>query len=48
MRFLMIAAAATLLLLPVTAPANACEGAKPLAPGRPTEYSAETAKKTRR
>jgi hypothetical protein len=45
MRFLMIAAAATLLMLPVTRQANACEGATPLAQVTTTEYSAETDKK---
>jgi len=37
MRFLIIAAAATLLMLPVTRQANACEGATPLAQVTTTE-----------
>ena len=45
MRILLIAAAATLLMLPVTRQANACEGATPLAHVTTTEYSAETDKK---
>jgi hypothetical protein len=44
MRFLMIAGAATMLLLPVAAPANAC-GAKHSAQATSTEYSAATTKK---
>ena len=44
MRFLMIAGAATFLLMPVAAPANAC-GAKHSAQAASTEYSAATAKK---
>jgi hypothetical protein len=44
MRFLMIAAAAALLMLPATR-ANACEGAMPLAQVTTIEYSAETDKK---
>ena len=44
MRFLLIAGAATILLLPVSAPANAC-GAKHSAQAASTEYSAATTKK---
>ena len=44
MRFLMIAGAATFLLMPVAAPANAC-GAKQSAQATSTEYSAATTKK---
>ncbi len=44
MRFLMIAGAATMLLLPVAAPANAC-GVKHSAQAASTEYSAATTKK---
>lgn len=41
MRFLMIASAAALLLLPAAArPANACGAAKPLAQAAATDYSA--------
>ena len=45
MRFLMIAAAATLLMLPATRQANACEDAMPSAQVTTTEYSAEADKK---
>ncbi|HEY1473037.1 MAG TPA: hypothetical protein VGF53_03030 [Pseudolabrys sp.] len=45
MRILMIAAAATLLMLPAAHRAKACEDAKPLAQVTTTEYSAEEAKK---
>jgi hypothetical protein len=45
MRILMIAAAATFLMLPAAGPANACEDAKPLAQVTTAEYSAEEAKK---
>ena len=43
MRFLMIAGAATILLSPLSAPANAC-GAKHSAQAASTEYSAQTKK----
>jgi hypothetical protein len=43
MRFLMIAGAATMLLLPVAAPAHAC-GGKHSAQAVSTDYSAETKK----
>jgi hypothetical protein len=43
MRFLMIAGAATILLSPLSAPANAC-GAKHSAQAAATEYSAQTKK----
>lgn len=45
MRLLMIAAAATLLLLPAAAPAKACDGVMPSAKATSTDYSAETKKK---
>lgn len=48
MRFLMIAVAAALLLLPAARPANACGAAKPSAQAAATDYSAakkKTAKK---
>ena len=45
MRFLMIAAAATLLMLPAARQAKACEGATPLAQVTTTEFSAEADKK---
>ena len=44
MRFLMIAGAATFLLMPASAPATAC-GAKHSAQAASTEYSAATTKK---
>jgi hypothetical protein len=40
MRFLMIAVAATLLLLPAGAPANACGGAKHSVKAAAVDYSA--------
>ena len=40
MRFLMIAVAATLLILPATQQANACGGAKHSAEAAPTDLSA--------
>ena len=45
MRILLIAAAATLLMLPAARQANACEGAMPSAQVTTTEYSAEADKK---
>ncbi|HZL63108.1 MAG TPA: hypothetical protein VFC32_12525 [Pseudolabrys sp.] len=45
MRILLIAAAATLLMLPATRQANACEDAMPSAQVTTTEYSAEADKK---
>ena len=45
MRVLMIAAAATLLLLPVAAPAMACGTAMPSAKAASTDYSAAKQKK---
>ena len=45
MRLLMIAAAATLLMLPAAGQANACGAAKPSAQAATTEYSADEAKK---
>jgi len=45
MRILMIATAATLLMLPATRQANACEDFKPLALVTTTEYSADMEKK---
>ena len=45
MRILLIAAAATLLMLPAARQANACEDAMPSAQVTTTEYSAEADKK---
>ena len=45
MRILLIAAAATLLMLPATRQVNACEDAMPSAQVTTTEYSAEADKK---
>jgi hypothetical protein len=45
MRILLIAAAATLLMLPAARQAKACDDVKPLAQVTTTEYSAETDKK---
>ena len=45
MRILLIAAAATLLMLPAARQAKACEGATPLAQVTTTEFSAEADKK---
>ncbi len=45
MRFLMIAAAATLLLLPAAAPAKACGAAMHAAMAPSTDYSAKKHKK---
>ena len=45
MRFLMLAAAATLLLLPAAAPAKACGAAMHSAKAASTDYSAKKHKK---
>ena len=46
MRFLMIAGAAALLLLPATAPAQACGAGMPSAQATTDDYSAAAKKKT--